>query len=300
MLTIITEECVELSKEINSGNRFVENGIQQYMSEMDNLRIQVDQGELVSDFAIQHYTESADNKFIAKVKLAIIKLKDAIIKFFKDVIMKIKTSSLMPRLRKCQSDIEKYGAYFPSGYINVEITDDDLERAKKELQMMMHELSEFGAKIIHTTNSLLVNAKGDNIGTKIYGGMTNLGLREVDFVLDRVGNMSPNKLVGGKVKISNISKSIDKRISSISNYNKQCSECTSKYDEVSKKLNKIDEPDLAREVHEACVAYANATQRAIKLEMAYCVQIIKQVNGLVAEAKKVRSMDECAELEFLL
>lgn len=298
MVAIITEECLELDKQIDSYNTFIENSTQQYMCEMDNLRYLIDNGELTSDYAIQEYTESADNKFIAKIKLAIAKLKDAVIKFFKEIMLKIKTSSLMPRLRKCQDDIEKYKEYFPSnGYIDVNITDDELEHVKEELQQAIRDFITFYSKTVHAASTIITSTKGENIATKAYAGAANISSRQVDFVLSRLAKISPNAWSGGKIKISNISKSIDKRISSITKYDQQRLEITQMFDDAMKKMSKMNEPEIAREIHEACVALTNASQRAIQMELTYCGQIIKQVNSLVAEAKKAKHRGESCELD---
>lgn len=106
----------------NKVDAFVTEATNEYINKINEMQVKIDNDELISEYAIDLYTEKADNAFVDKIKIAMIKIRDAFVKFIEGIIEKVKIStvkrkfkSMQERLNACRgfiSPMKKYSCKF--------------------------------------------------------------------------------------------------------------------------------------------------------------------------------------------
>ena len=88
-------------------DKFVSEATEEYINKINEMQVKIDSDELISEYAIDLYNEKADNTFVDKIKIAVIKIRDSLIRFIDGIIEKVNITALK---RKYKNYCERYNA----------------------------------------------------------------------------------------------------------------------------------------------------------------------------------------------
>lgn len=142
-------------------DKFVSEATEEYINKINEMQVKIDNDELISEYAIDLYTEKASSAFADKIKIAMIKLRDSLIRFIDGIIEKVNIAGLK---RKYKNYCERYSAcqqFIQPGETFTCRSSLQAEKRVKAIGTKLSEAFRHGAKYIYPddADNMIANAE---------------------------------------------------------------------------------------------------------------------------------------------
>lgn len=92
-------------------DRFMAETASEYYNAISEMQVKIDNDELMSEYAIDLYMEKADNAFVNKLKIAIIKIRDSFLNFVEKISERLKASAVKRKSKEFSERLNTLSQY---------------------------------------------------------------------------------------------------------------------------------------------------------------------------------------------